>query len=321
MTEPAGTTVPLAVLAEQGPPQDGRRTLTQLINRYLQGRRRRGEISARTTKQLAYTLAGFDRSFGNRPLEYLKRRALERWLEQIGHMSPMSRRGQISAVRGLCRWLVDEGLIAEDPTLKLAKVRVPRVVPRALPQQDVGQLLERVPDQRARVIIALMVGCGLRCIEVSRLTMGDYDPAGRTITVVGKADHERLLPLPKFVHDELTRYLNLVGIRQGGPLICHAFNQNKPLGPTTLSAYVSRWMTAAGIKHGRGNGRSAHALRHTAASDVLDGGADLRTVQEMLGHKQLSSTAIYLRRAHLGQLREAMEGRDYRTDVPKMDTK
>jgi site-specific recombinase XerC len=75
---------------------------------------------------------------------------------------------------------------------------------------------------------------------------------------------------------------------------------------------VAEWMRAAGVKRRPYDGNSAHALRHTAASDVLEVSGDLRAVQAMLGHSQLQTTSIYLRRAELGRLRDAMTGRPYR---------
>lgn len=286
-------------------------TLFPLIEQYVGGRRRRGEINRHTAKNLRYQLHTLDKSFGRRPMEQFKRRAIERWMETTGHLAPETRRNLLGAVKAFSRWLVEEGVIEADPTEKIPRIRRPRTVPRALPSADVGQLLDVAPDQRARLIVALMVGCGLRCIEVSRLNIEDYDPAARTLSIEGKGGHQRVLPVPGFVHHELSGYLNVAGIPKGGPLIRAERPPYRGLAAETISLYVSRWFEEAGIKHGPYNGRSAHALRHTCASDVLDGGADLRTVQELLGHAELSSTAIYLRRAHIGQLREAMEGRDY----------
>ncbi len=287
-------------------------TLWPLAHQYVLGRQRRAEVNSRTAGNMIGHLTSLDRSFGRRPMSQLNRRAIERWLETIGTRAPETRRNMLGTVRGFCRWLVREGVVDEDPCKDVARIRRPRTVPRAMPSADVGQLIDACPDQRARAIVALMVGCGLRCIEVSRLLIQDVDPAARTISVVGKGDHERVLPIPSFVHREVMDYLNVVGVPAGGPLI-RAHRTPAGLSAGTISTYVSRWMDDAGIKHGPYNGRSAHALRHTCASDVLDGGADLRTVQELLGHAQLSSTAIYLRRAHIGQLRDAMEGREYRS--------
>lgn len=291
-------------------------TLEPLSRRYLDERTQRSEIGGNTLRNQRSILAAFTREFGNRPPDRLTRRFIERWLGTIGHLAPSTRRYHLSTVRVFCRWLIDRDVITRDPTDGLAPIRQPRSVPRALNSPDVAALLQVLPDQRARAIVWLMVGCGLRCCEVSRLTVSDYDPHGETITVTGKGAHERVLPIPTRVAREVDRYLNETGVVTG-PLIRSHYNPARGIGADTISKYVSRWMDDAGIKHGRRDGRSAHALRHTAASDVLDRGADLRVVQAMLGHQHLNTTSIYLRRANLGQLREAMEGRSYNgTDLP-----
>lgn len=97
---------------------------------------------------------------------------------------------------------------------------------------------------------------------------------------------------------------------QFGPLI-RAYRTDTRLMPDSISGMVSEWMRAAGVKRRSRDGRSAHSFRHTAASDVLDKCPDLRVVQQMLGHAHLTTTTIYLRRASMGQLREAMAGRRY----------
>jgi integrase/recombinase XerC len=286
-------------------------TLTPLIATYLHGRAARGEITRRTATDLAYCLAGFAESFGRRPLHHLGEAAIDRWLETIGTLAPATRREYLSRVRGFCRWLVDTGRIASDPTTRVAPIRQPRQVPVTLRSRDVGRLLAICPDRRARAIVWLMVGCGCRCVEVSRLTVSDYDPDVRTLVLVGKAGHQRIVPVPVDVAGALDEYLDEVG-RVAGPLIRSELDRRSPLSPRTISAYARRWLTAAGVKTRPLDGRSAHGLRRTAASDVMERAGDVRIVQEMLGHARIETTArAYLRPVPLERLREAMEGRTY----------
>lgn len=286
-------------------------TLCKHTTVYVAERRKRGEITARTAANLRYALDSLDRSFGGRPLHQLTRRAIERWMETIGHLAPSTRRNHLAAARGFARWLVDQGLLDRDPTDGIARIRQPRSVPRAMPEHDVATLLRSLPDLRARAIVALMVGCGLRCVEVARLETTDFDAETLTLRVVGKGGHERELPVPAATAEAVESYVRSVGGVYSGPLIRSTRVPSHGLSAPTISTYASRWMRDAGLKVGRWDGRSAHALRHTAASDVLDRCHDLRVVQEMLGHEHLSSTSIYLRRAGMARLREAMEGRDY----------
>ncbi len=288
-------------------------TLRPLADTYLRGRVKRGELTRDTAKNHRWVLATLYRSYGNRPPGDLSRRAIDRWLEDIGHMAVPTRRNAISTVRGFTAWLQAEGIIRGDPLAGVARPKQPRSTPRAITSTEVSALFDACPDQRGRVIVALMVGCGLRCVEVSRLSVRDWDPDLGTLSIVGKGGHQRVLPVPQFVTDELDQY-----VTGRGPLIRQIRKPWRGLDAGTISIYVGAWFKEAGIKGYRYDGRSAHALRHTAASDVLDNCGDLRVVQEMLGHTSIAVTSVYLRRAQLGQMREAMENRDYRPHDPPL---
>lgn len=286
-------------------------TLGPHLDRYLTERRKRGEITALSARDQRYRMEGFVRTFGARPIQQLGPAAIDRYLQTIGHLAPATRRTYISNVRVFCDWLVDKKLIRHNPTHGLGHVKQPRSVPRALPKSDVGQLLAHLPDKRAEVIVVLMVGLGLRCCEVATVEVGDYDRQGRLLRVTGKGGHERVLPVPDEAARAINYYLGTERLH-AGPLIPSYVHRGRPLTAKTISGMVRQWMRDAGIKRMAGDGISAHALRHTAASDVLDNCHDLRVVQEMLGHVQLTTTSIYLRRAGLSRIRDAMEGRDYR---------
>lgn len=285
-------------------------TLTPYVARYLRQRRVEGAITHTTARNHSYELRRFADTYGRRPLAQLGPKAIERWFLTTTRLAPGTRRARLSIVRAFCRWLYEEGIVDDDPTRRAPHVRQPRSVPRAMRASDVARLLADVPDQRARVICWLMVGMGLRCCEVEAASVADYDPRAATLLVHGKGGHERVLPVPVEVAVELDRYLAQVGA-VSGPLIRSHRHPSRGLDAGTISNYMSRWMAEAGVKHRPRDGVSAHALRHTAASDVLDECGDLRVVQSMLGHAQLATTSIYLRRANLGQMRSAMEGRTY----------
>lgn len=286
-------------------------TLAPLVREYLRGRRARGEITPQTATDLSYCLAAFSQSFGNRPLSQLGPRAIDRWLESIGQRAPATRREYLSRIRAFCRWLVAQGYAKADPTAHVPSIPQPRQVPRTLTEPEVARLLAACPDARARAVIWLMVGCGLRCVEVSRLDVQDYDAADRIVTVVGKALHERRIPVPTDVAAAVDTYLDEAG-RQAGPLIRSTTTYGR-LTPKTLSSYVRRWLRDAGVKTAPFDGRSAHGLRRTAGSDVMERCGDVRVVQEMLGHARIETTATaYLRPVAIHALREAMEGREYR---------
>jgi site-specific recombinase XerD len=292
----------------------GGNTLSPYVTAYLDRQRMQGRMTKGTAVRASYRLHRFAASFGDRPISHLNRQAVERWLESIHHLSSGSRRLNLSDVGSFCRWLIREEVIRRDPTAEI-RIPKPRSVPRALRKDQVAQLLAALPDERSTVIVALMLYCGLRCIEVSRARTEDYDPFAGTLLVTGKGGHQRMLPVPVEAAEILNCYLSKRSVA-AGPLI-RSYNEPwKGLTADTISAYMSKSMRAAGIKKARFDGVAAHALRHTAASDTLDHCGDLEAVREMLGHASLTTTQIYLRRANLDRLREAMSGRRYEPPPP-----
>lgn len=284
-------------------------TLNPLVSRYLRHRRSMRDMAPVSLSDAAYTLAGFSATFGDRTLNFLTKRAIERWLATIAHLAPATRRNYLSRVRMFLDWMVDQEIIDNNPALGFT-IKQPRAVPRALPRARIVDLMAGLPDNRARAIVQLQVGLGLRCVEVSRLSTSDYDPEAMTLLVKGKGSHERFLPVTEAVASALDRYLAETG-RVAGPLIRSYVKPWAGVEARTISGLVRRWMRDAGVKGQAWDGVSAHALRHSAASDVLDRCHDVTIVQAMLGHQNAATTSRYLRRANLGKMREAMEGRSY----------
>jgi integrase/recombinase XerD len=285
-------------------------TLRQATERWLRERVLGGEITPRTRRLLEYRLAALLERSGERPLAELDRRAVRAWAQRIGHLSPATRRLYRSTLVCLCRWGIEEGLLEGDPSRHLPAIREPQRVPRARPRSDVARLLLGARDERERLIVVLMVQMGLRCVEVARAELGDYDPGARTLLVKGKGAHERTLPVPAPAGAAIGAYRDSIGWR-AGPLVCDLHSARRPISAPAVARIVGNLMRRTGVKVAAGDGITAHALRHTAASDVLDRCNNVRTVQGMLGHASLATTQIYLRRASLGQLRDAMEGRFY----------
>lgn len=281
---------------------------------YLYGRVRMGDLTRGSAATHRSTLLSFAATYSDRPVRRLNRRDIERWMEQRGHLMASTRRANISVLRQFTSWLVREGHVVTDPMAQIRSPKQPRTTPRAMPAGDIATVLELVPDSRARAVIALQVGLGLRCIEVSRVRIEDWNRRDQLLRVTGKGGHERELPVPHMVARHLVAYLTEHPATVG-PLIRSQVNGYSGIKPATISTLVSGWMSDAGVKLTARDGVSAHALRHTAASDILDECGDLRIVQQVLGHRQLSTTSIYLRRVDLPKMRDAMEGRSYRPAV------
>jgi site-specific recombinase XerC len=222
-------------------------------------------------------------------------------------LAPGTMRAEWGVVRTWCRWLLAREHIDADPCTDLPTPKVPRQVPRALTAEQMADLRAVLPDSRARAIVALMAGMGLRLSEVCGLEVGDWDRWQETMTVRGKGGHVRLLPVPVRVRAELVAYL-ADEPAPSGPLIRGRVNSSGGISPVRVSHLMADWMRAAGIKVASGDGNACHSLRHTFAQATYVACGDLRTVQEALGHASISSTAIYMRAAaSLDRMRVAMD--------------
>lgn len=289
----------------------GHMNTREAVSQWLSERWRSGEITPRTARLLECRFPAFLEMFGDQPIATLDRRAIRQWSQRIGGYAPATRRAYLSTVGVFCRWCVDEGLLAEDITRHVSRVREPRRIPRARQHEEVERIYLSCHTLRDRAVVALMVQMGLRSVEISRLDSGDWDTQAHTMRVRGKAGHERLLPVPQRAAEELQTYRESFSARPG-PLICDERVHRRALTSSAIQKIVTKIMREAGVKQRGHDGVTPHTLRHTAGSDVLDRCGNVRVVQTMLGHASLATTEVYLRIASMEQLQEAMEGRDYR---------
>lgn len=258
--------------------------VSEAVDLYVSDRVARGEIKPASARQLRWRLGGLARVCAGVEVGDLDRDRLRAWQATVGGQRPASRRAYLSTVRVFVGWCAEEGLIVGDPTRGLGRVKEPRREPRALSGGQLARLRLVLPDVEAALIVALMCRQGLRCVEVSRWAVEDYDRARARMTVRGKGDEERTIP----VGDDVVVLLDgwLAG-RTSGPVVGRT--------PARLSRLVRGWMESAGLKGGPYDGRSAHALRHTAASDLYDATKDVKAVQRFLGHANVATTDRYLR--------------------------
>lgn len=277
-------------------------TLKSHIDSYLTWREREG-LAPKSIKNMRTYLARFDRVVSPHRLSRLTRHDVDRWAQALKPYSPQTRVNEASTLRGFLTWAHREGL-APELVAFIPRYRMPKHVPRTQSRDAINRLRAILPNDRARLIIGLMVHSGLRVGEVARLEVGDVDLTGRQVRVCGKAGHERVVPVPVVVADLLASQIRRVS---NGPLIRSQVRPEYGVSAAYLSQLVSGWFTAAGLKSAPGDGISAHALRHTAASAVLDACRDVTIVQRLLGHSRLATTAVYLRVADLGDLRNAVD--------------
>lgn len=284
-------------------------TIAALAARYLVERRSRQEITRDTAIRAGYTLVSLDESFGERPMSAFGRRAVERWLEQNPEWKASTRATYMGHARVFCRWLLRRGYISNDPFADIRPPRRPRPAPQIIPRDDIYTLLAHVPDSRGKLILHLQWGLGMRCIGCSNLKVEDVDIARRTVFVTEKGGHQRRLPLTNEVYAALDRYL-FDHPATSGPLLRSFTQPWAGLTSQHISTMVGRWMRESGVKRRPYDGRSAHALRRTALTEVAEATGDAFLVQEIAGWASPAYAAHYVVAAGTERVREALERRE-----------
>lgn len=215
---------------------------------------------------------------------------------------------KLAAARGLFEHLRRRGMISQNPAELLPNPKGESRLPRVLTAAEVRDLLDRVPvsgtlDLRDKAMLELAYSCGLRCSELVALDVESLDFESETVRVAGKGGKERIVPLGEPAQRAAARYLE----RARGALSADPGEQalllsksGRRLSPSDVTRRLAKRVREAALA-----GRvSPHALRHSFATHMLEGGADLRSIQELLGHAGISTTQIYTR-VDPGRLRRA----------------
>jgi integrase/recombinase XerD len=212
-------------------------------------------------------------------------------------LAPTSLRRRAASIRGFYRFAFGEGLISVDVAQHIDLPRQPRLLPETLTIDEVERLLEAAPDLRGRTLLEILYAAGLRVSEALGLDREDVSLDGGFVRVIGKGDKERLVPvgdvaldwIARWLSDERPRLLALghVAPERGGPLFLG--DRGRRMARQQAFGLVKSAARAAGLS----DRVSPHTLRHSFATHLLEGGADLRIVQELLGHASISTTQLY----------------------------
>ena len=212
---------------------------------------------------------------------------------------------QLAAVRMLHRFLVAEDMRADDPTADLDGVKVPAGIPKPLSESDVNRLLAAVVGdapvaRRDRALLELLYATGARIGEAVGLSLGDLDLDAGLVRLFGKGSKERIVPFGRAAADALRQWLGPDGrrlmspdrwARRGDAEAVFLNHRGTRLSRQSAWLIVRTYGEACGLR----TQLSPHVLRHSCATHLLDHGADLRIVQEMLGHASISTTQVYTR--------------------------
>ena len=278
---------------------------TAVVDAFLRAARAQRDLSPHTLAAYDADLEQFAewaRRGAITDVREIDRRLLRRYLAYLGERRYARRTiaRKTSAIRSMLRWAVLHDLIALNPAEDLATPKLDRPLPRVLKEADASRLcdLPRQDDAvgtRDRAVLEVLYGSGLRVGELCALDLDDLDLRAQTVTVTGKGRKDRQVPLSEPARRALERYLSSARpsfFRADGmapvPTAVFLNQRGNRLGPRSVRSLVAKYL--------RGDGAPVvgpHALRHSFATHLLDGGADLRSVQQLLGHESLVTTQIY----------------------------
>jgi len=267
--------------------------LSEAVARFLAELAEVRLASVHTVAGYRRDLAAFQDCCGDRAVAGITRGDVQDWLVQ-GHArgrAPSTLARRLSALSSFFDYCVREGWCAANPCLGLRPPKQPKRLPRALPPEQASALLapaERASEARDLALLAVLYGCGLRVSEAVGLDLDDLDLQARELRVLGKGRKERVVPIPERAAELLSAYLEARRGAAGEP----ALFVNRRGGRLSARS-VQRMLKARAVCNGADLSVTPHRLRHSYATHLLAGGADLRAIQELLGHASLATTERY----------------------------
>lgn len=220
-----------------------------------------------------------------------------KWVNELG-MTATSQARILSGLRAFYKYLLMENVVNADPTELLDSPKIGRKLPDTLSKEDIEKLLESIdrstPEgERNRAMLETLYSCGLRVSELVNLKISDVFAKEKYVRVVGKGDKERLVPIGRMALKHIDLYKD--GVRthieivKGEEDILFLNRRGKRLTRVMIFTIIKNLVQKCGIK----KNVSPHTFRHSFATHLVEGGADLRAVQEMLGHESITTTEIY----------------------------
>lgn len=271
--------------------------------RYLRAERGRSEHTVRAYSGDLDTLLIHMIADGATDWSQLDLASLRRWLgeQNAAGLSRATLARRASVARNFTAWAVREGIISLDPALRLKAPKLEKTLPAVLQQQQLSRLLDTMTAAardldptalRDLAVVELLYATGIRVGELAGLDIDDVNRERRTVTVLGKGDKERAVPFGVPADAAVGRWLlhgrgKLVQPHSGAALFLG--RRGGRIDQRTVRTVVDRGLASLGDTSATG----PHTFRHSAATHLLDGGADLRAVQEILGHSSLATTQLY----------------------------
>ncbi len=267
-------------------------------------------MAERTRRAYAVDLGQFVEWAGDRLPEEIRHRDVRRYAASLssGGAAPATVARKLASIRGLFDFLVRTERVGQNPADLVTSPKREEKLPRVLSAEQARSLLERIPartplELRDRAMLELAYACGLRCEEIVNLDLDSLDYENDQLRVLGKGSKERLLPVGEPARRAMERYAERgrhalsTGPRERALFLSKS---GRRLSNSDVTRRLALWVREAALA----GGVSPHALRHSFATHLLEGGADLRTIQELLGHASISTTQVYTR-VDAARLRDA----------------
>ena len=257
-------------------------------------------LSNNTYDSYTFDLECFKNYFNNKKIDNIKENDIVLYLEYLKKEKKLSSRSierHLTTIRGFFKYLVKMEIIKYDITKNIDNLKIGKHLPMTLTIDEVNKLMDIPLDNpfsyRTKAMLEVMYGSGLRVSELVNLTLNDIDLYNDTILVHGKGSKERIVPLGDYAKEYLIKYLevrnSLIKRKNGNPDKLFLNNHGKPITRNGFNFLLNKLLKEKGID----KEITPHTLRHSFATHMLDNGADLRTIQELLGHSDIVTTRIY----------------------------
>ncbi|MCX7926728.1 MAG: tyrosine recombinase XerC [Candidatus Omnitrophica bacterium] len=267
--------------------------MDRLVEKFLRYLEIERNYSKHTIVNYSLDLEDFFKFLANQPLSSVDYLTIRRYLAALKAKNASNRTicRHLSCLRSFFKFLVREGLLASNPIASVASPKIERRLPKFLTEEEMFRLLEAIIPKdeqglRDRAILETFYSSGIRISELVGLDVEDVDAIGGIIKVKGKGKKERIVPIGDKALEAIRNYLTNRKKQSSALFLNRAGRRLTDRGVRNI---VAKYIRIVGIQ----KGVSAHTLRHSFATHLLNRGADLRTVQELLGHANLSTTQIY----------------------------
>lgn len=241
-------------------------------------------------------LSDFSEFIGNKDFTKVTIKNIENYLKTLEELAPSSIAHRISTLKSFYSYLVKTSIVASSPVESIKQPKLGLHIPECLTYDEIDMLLDievKTPfDSRNKAILELLYATGLRISELINLKFSNFDVEECIVRVIGKGDKERIVPIYDSALEYLKIYINNYRyslLIKGPSEYIFLNNHGEPLTRQAVFKMIKKECLIKGIK----KNISPHTLRHTFASHLLQNGADLRIIQELLGHSSLSTTQIY----------------------------